>query len=361
MGLPPHQFPEPRQLRERSNGQNRPPQLNGSMQLISSSRKRKRGSVLLVTLAFVGIAALAIAGYLSIVRSQAAFVSRSQAWNASLALSEAGAEEAFALLNKGQMSIFTPAYDWTNNLVTDGWSLLVNGVTTRTNSAISGGYYIVSVTIPPGGGPPTIESEGYMTDNSLLFTSAGSEPAFFAAAGISINPANNSGATVARRVRVPTTRTNLFTGGISAKNGITLSGSQIVDSFDSWDTNYSTGGMYDPAKATDHAVVATDSTNAACLSSSGGAKVKGFVKTGPGGSVSFGGGGSAGDSAWVNGGNSGVQSGHYANDMNVYFPDVPAPPGGGIPPLPGIISLTNYTYVCNGSIGKYQMATLTMG
>lgn len=318
-----------------------------------------RGSVLLVTLAFVAIAAVAIVGYLSVVRSQAAFVSRSQAWNASLALSEAGAEEGFALLNKNQMSIFTPAYEWTNNLVSDGWSPLVNGVTSRTNSAISGGYYVVTITIPPGGGPPTLESEGYSNDNSLLFTSAGGESAFFAAAGVSINGGNNT-VSVARRVRVPTTRTNLFNAGISAKNGITLSGSQIIDSFDSGDTNYSTGGMYDPAKATDHAIVATDSTNANCLSSSGGAKIKGFLKTGPGGSYSFGGGGSAGDAAWVNGGNNGVQPGHYANDMNVYFPDVPVPPPGGIPPLTGLVGGTNYTYVCSGSVGKYQMPLLTM-
>ena len=112
---------------------------------LKSSLSQSRASVLVVTLAFVGIAALAIIGYLSVVRSQAAFVARSQAWNASLALSEAGAEDAFALLNKNAMSIFTPAYAWTNNLVSDGWSALNGGVTTRTNSAISGGYYIVQL------------------------------------------------------------------------------------------------------------------------------------------------------------------------------------------------------------------------
>jgi hypothetical protein len=326
------------------------------MQLRSSSPKR--GSVLIVTLAFVGIAALAIVGYLSIVRSQAAFVSRSQAWNAALALGEAGAEDGFALLNKNIMSIFTPAYEWTNNLVSDGWSPLLNGVTSRTNRAISGGYYIVTITIPPGGGAPTLESEGYTTDNSLLFTSADGEAPFFAAAGVTLGTGN--AVSVARRVRVPTMRTNLFNAGISAKNGISLSGGQIIDSFDSGDTNYSTGGMYDAAKATDHAIVATDSTNANCISSSGGAKVKGFIKTGPGGSANFGGSGSAGDAAWVNGGNSGVQSGHYKNDMNVFFPDVPTPPAGGIPPLLGIVGGTNYTYALSGTIGKYQMPTLTM-
>ena len=122
-------------------------------------------------------------------------------------------------------------------------------------------------------------------------------------------------------------RTNLFNGGISAKNGISLSGSQIVDSFDSWDTNYSTGGTSDPVKATDHAIVATDSTNANCITSGGGATVKGSVKTGPGGSVSFTGNGAVGDAAFIAGGGRGVQSGHYANDMGVYFPDVPVPPG----------------------------------
>ena len=72
--------------------------------------KSDRGSVLLVTLAFVVIVSIAIIGYLQLVRSQSAFVSRSQSWNAALALSEAGAEDGFALLNKNQMSFFTPAY-----------------------------------------------------------------------------------------------------------------------------------------------------------------------------------------------------------------------------------------------------------
>src|SRR5438045_8965904 len=121
--------------------------------------RRNRGSVMLVTLSFLAIVAIAIAGYLQLVRSQSAFVSRSQSWNAALALSEAGAEDGFALLNKNQMSFFTPAYAWTNNLTSDGWSGLNNSVTSRTNF-VGPNYYVVSITIPPGGGRPTSESAG---------------------------------------------------------------------------------------------------------------------------------------------------------------------------------------------------------
>ncbi len=323
----------------------------------------QRGSVLLVTLAFVVVVAIAITGYLQLVRSQAAFVSRSQSWNAALSLSEAGAEDGFALLNKNQMSFFTPAYAWTNNLTSDGWSALSSNVTSRTNY-VGNNYYIVTITIPVGGGPPTIESEGYMQDNSLLFTSAGGGQPFFAAAGVS---SSSGPVVVARRVRVPTTRTNLFNAGISAKNNITLSGGWTVDSFDSGDTNASTGGLYDAAKATDHAIVATDSTNSSCIGSAGSSKVKGFIKTGPGGTYSFGGNGAVGDSAWINGGNRGVQTGHYANDMNVYFPSVPAPNTAGwtmalkiLTPVTYGATVTNYNWSLTGTVGNYQMATLSM-
>ncbi len=191
-----------------------------------------------------------------------------------------------------------------------------------------------------------------------------------ALAGTVTNTANVSGSSsVARRVHIPTGRTNLFNAGVSAKNNITLSGGWIVDSFDSGDTNYSTGGKYDAAKATDHAIVATDSTNSSCVGSAGGAQVKGFLKTGPGGTYSFGGNATVGDSAWVNGGNRGVQAGRYANDMNVYFPSVPAPNVSGwtmgqknLLPLPITygLTVTNYNWTLNGTVGNYQMPSLTI-
>src|SRR5437588_7522032 len=182
--------------------------------------RRNRGSVMLVTLSFLAIVAIAIAGYLQLVRSQSAFVSRSQSWNAALSLSEAGAEDGFALLNKNQMSFFTPAYAWTNTLSSDGWGPIVNNVTSRTNFVSGSNYYIVSITIPIGGGAPTIESQGYMQDNSLLFTSVGPSGPFFATAGVT-SPNQTTvvkPVVVSRKVRIPTTRTNLFNAGISAKS-----------------------------------------------------------------------------------------------------------------------------------------------
>src|SRR2546423_10629882 len=119
---------------------------------------RNHGSVMLVTLAFLVIVAIAITGYLQLVRSQSAFVARSQSWNAALSLSEAGAEDGFALLNKNQMSFFTPAYAWTNNLASDACGPVVNSVTSRTNYVSGSNYYIVSITIPVAVCAPTIDS-----------------------------------------------------------------------------------------------------------------------------------------------------------------------------------------------------------
>jgi len=57
----------------------------------------------------------------------------------------------------------------------------------------------------------------------------------------------------------------------------------------------------------------------------GNAKIKGQVKTGPKGTISIGPNGSVGDRAWVEGGNTGIQDGHSADDMNVLFPSVVLP------------------------------------
>src|SRR2546430_5291036 len=179
--------------------------------------QRNHGSVMVVTLSFLAVVAIAIAGYLQLIRSQSAFVSRSQSWNAALSLSEDGAEDGFALLNKNQMSFFTPAYAWTNTLSSDGWGPVVNSVTSRTNYVSGSNYYIVSITIPVGGGAPTIDSQGYMEDTSLLFTMAGQSGPFFAAAGGSVSPNTTTvvkPVVVSRKVRIPTTRTTLFNAGV---------------------------------------------------------------------------------------------------------------------------------------------------
>src|SRR5438552_17658575 len=58
-------------------------------------------SVLMITLFTACIIGVALGSYLLLVRSQDILVVRSQAWNAALAMAEAGAEEAMAQLNPG--------------------------------------------------------------------------------------------------------------------------------------------------------------------------------------------------------------------------------------------------------------------
>src|SRR5581483_10753969 len=98
-----------------------------------------------------------------------------------------------------------------------------------------------------------------------------------------------------------------------------------IDSFISSDTNYSTGGLYDPAKARDRAdvVTITSATNAIQL---GNATVKGVVRTGAAGVVKVGANGTVGDAAWVAAGQQGIQAGHFADDVNVTIPAASLPP-----------------------------------
>src|SRR6266478_3249664 len=67
-----------------------------------------------------------------------------------------------------------------------------------------------------------------------------------------------------------------------------------IDSFNSTNDLYSTGGLYDSVKAQDHGDVTTLSgaSNALAISN---AKIKGTVRTGPGGTISIGTQGSVGD------------------------------------------------------------------
>ncbi len=74
-----------------------------------------------------------------------------------------------------------------------------------------------------------------------------------------------------------------------------------------------------------NAVVVTDAKGSPAISL-GTAHVYGSVDTGPGGTVSVGGSGSAGDAAW-NASSSGIEPGWSDDTMNVSFPSN-SPPAG---------------------------------
>jgi hypothetical protein len=124
-----------------------------------------------------------------------------------------------------------------------------------------------------------------------------------------------------------------------------------VDSFDSSNTNYSTGGLYDATKALANGDVVTSSSvsNAIYI---GDSKVYGSVHTGPGGIVGVDTGNhpgdSVGDSAWVNGGNIGIESGHALQDGGFIPTDVTLPNVTWMPP-------TTYKQKINNVMYQYKL------
>lgn len=137
----------------------------------------------------------------------------------------------------------------------------------------------------------------------------------------------------------------LFTNGLVAKGVITITGSPVLDSFLSANTNYSTGGMYDPAKAMAQITVATDSDANPAIKVAG-AKIYGYAQTGPSGTLSFAAGGAVGDAAWINATNTGAETGHSSHSGNITIVDAPVPFTSGAA-IGGGVSFggTNYTSV----------------
>src|SRR6266576_447343 len=80
------------------------------------SRQKRSGSVLFITLIVAGILGLTLGSYLYWVRTQNLMVAESQAWNAALAVAEAGIEEGMAHLNSTFGTNIDRSSDgWTDN------------------------------------------------------------------------------------------------------------------------------------------------------------------------------------------------------------------------------------------------------
>ena len=290
---------------------------------LSSSR---RGSVLMVTLMTTVIIGIALASFLTLTRAQNRSTYRSQTWNAAIPVVEAGIEEALAHLNNNCLSngINIGVVNWT----ADGWSAVTGGYT-KSNSLPGGTYYSVTIYTTNLQGPD-IYAQGFVSAPVNLSHAGGAT--VFAASGLSGN------GYVSRGVHVTTAKDAIFAKGMVAKGDVGWVGNIWSDSFDSEDPNHSTFGQYDVTKRKDNGSVASVTG----IITLGGGVIYGSAGTGPNGSVS---GGTVGDLAWITSGGTGIESGHYANDMNVSFPAVAAPFSGGYStPGPGSASVTNYTY-----------------
>lgn len=282
-----------------------------------------------------GIIGFALASYLQMVRTQNVATLRSQAWNATVAMIEAGLEDGIAHLQLRGVT----------NLLSDNW-WMENGYYIK-KQAMGDSQYVVAISIA---NPlkPDIYASGYVPPPRL--SSIESSGAFLAQAGSVNYPSQQS--YVSRHVKVTTRLDTLFAKGMVAKGQINLNGQNIAtDAFDSGDPNFSNNGQYPtgmPNRIKDNGTVATNSglTNSLV---GGNADIHGKVATGPGGSVSIGSGGVVGTRAWQAAGGTGVQPGWSTDDMNMSFPDVQPPFAIALPATMGVVGGTNYAYVLGNS------------
>jgi len=281
------------------------------------NRNHEQGGVLVVTFFILTSIFIALGSYLLLVRAQYVSIVRSQAWNDSMSMAEAGVEDALAQLNPGATDT-TISVDRTAN----GWG------------SPSGGFY--------GPVARTIRSN---STYSVVFTT-NVQPIIYATGYLTLPDIS---ATVKRVVRVATTNIPLFNVAMAARTNISMNGSGVsADSFDSSRTNLSTGGKYDSSKAGTNGDIGVLYGTL----DTGNHIVAGDVYLGP--TASF----------------AGTATGQTYNDYNIDFPDVVTPPNTGgwtvlAPtgyPLPANVvnvggTLTTFNYVFNTS-GDYVISSM---
>ncbi len=319
-------------------------------------RQRQAGSVLLICLLTAAILGVTLASYLTLTQTQHVSVMRSQTWNASLTLTEAGVEDALAMINLNNGDFETLPL-WTNSVTQNNWTDLGGGAyyvrRYMDSSAWGTNYYDVYITNKATG--PTIYSSGTVQWNYSYVPAP--QACFATIDGSDVATAPSS---ASRRLGVQTKVEPLFAVAMAAIFQINFNGNGVsTDSFDSADPNYSDNGLYPrnhPSRQKDAGDVVTDYTILNALDA-GNANIKGQVKTGPGGTIAIGPNGKVGDKAWVENPNTtGIQPGHSANDMNVQFPNVTLPSASWLPATPGnyLINGKSYGYAVHTS-GDYSM------
>ena len=123
--------------------------------------RAQAGNALMFTVVLTGIIGFVLATYLTLVQSQNGANARSQSWNSSMPVVEAGIEDALAHLNRNGTT--------NGSLLSDGWTATVNGFTVT--RSIGDGFYIASIlNYTPGAvtNQPWVESKGYVPMPRLL-------------------------------------------------------------------------------------------------------------------------------------------------------------------------------------------------
>lgn len=275
------------------------------------------GSALVATIVLTAVSGTILAGYLSYLRQQNHLVNRSIAWNSTIQLAEAGIEEALAQLNQ-------------------------NGAVVANNGfEIAQGKYI-------------IKSRDMSLGNYTVGFSTATNPVIVAQG---FAPVPRGDGEVTRVVKVQTARVPMFGAALVTEIEVDINGQKIeIDSFDSGIEAYNTAGKYDRNKRRDKATVAT---NAGLKDSikTGGAKVYGQIKTGPGGGVEAKNGSIIGDFEWHAAHPSGgVDPKAIYDDFNMELGTVVAPFTSGFPPAMGVTTnLVSYDYVLGD--GDFKIAS----
>jgi hypothetical protein len=288
-----------------------------AIQEYAQDASARRGSALLVVLFIAALLAVAVGTYLALTSQGNNNVKRSIGWNAALPLAEAGVEEALSHVRRN-----------TNGYGVDGWNLTSGGF--RKQRLLGDGYYSATISGFPGG-TIYIKSTGFGAWRGSNY--------------------------VARTVRVKAQTPSPFIPiGLVATN-IVFGGHCGADSFYSSNPLYSTGGYYDPAKAT---ALATIATPGPLLSLGGGSHIRGYVATPSGGSVNMSGSSFVGDQYFDE---KGLQPGHQTNypagNLPPVFPPFDSTTDDVHTPTNGTVNGVNYTYVLKG--GNYFVTNLDSG
>ncbi len=314
--------------------------------------RRESGFTYMTVVVTMIVTGVMLAAYLTMISVQNQLVERSQSWNRSVPVLEAGIEEALAHLNHNAAA--DEAGIFNINLASDGWTIDPAGGWSKTNGVGDDYYYVRITQFVAGNYYPFIQAEGYVLQQPAFAMNHTRGP-FLAQLNLNVTPGYTKRAVLCTTTNVPT-----FSKALIARKGIDMSGRNVrTDSFDSGDPLYSDGfGHYTnvTGKWKANGDIASNDFITNTISASG-ARIYGHVATGPYGTVDLGSQGSVGDIAWVDDpSNKGkIKPGWSTDDMNMEFPSVEVPANllGATPPPatpPGtIIDGVTYDMVLKGS------------
>ncbi|HWQ93552.1 MAG TPA: hypothetical protein VN673_17950 [Clostridia bacterium] len=345
------------------------------MKIAFTKRGGDQGSIILVSLVVAAVAGITLASYLILAETQTVSVYRSQSWNSSLPVTEAGIEDALQLINRYAGSMEPEDIPkWTNHVTESNWETLGSGVyhvkrhlpfSTAQGNWFTNSYdvWITNAASPIIYATATVPWTHY-------YASAAPQ-SVFASIGLPLlanmtttEPVPAAAQELRRNVDVKTMYDPLFNVAMAALETIDLKGNNITtDSFDSADPNFSDNGKY-PSHVNKTRANGSVCTSASLIDSidMGNANIKGRVKTGPGvDTIEIGPNGSVGDRAWVESGTDGIKPGWAATDFNAIFNTVEPP---GVTPLPKaavpqVVDGTTYQYVFSSDGWYYPAAGIS--